>query len=421
MRCLTLIALLAVPVLAQNPPNCRGVGVDIDVRCACVKDPNSKLCEMVKAGFYDTDKRIKPLKLNLGIGIGQFPPRAPSRVAASTRPEAARVVPLPHRDYLRFLQSDAQFAAGFHFEKLFRSPELMEALFGRAESQDARNKVISALKEMDRLWISLTAPDDVVILATGRFEQGAAAGMFYAQGIRPVFLGGAGAMMVGSEPSIQAALARLARPATKAGWVARRARELSQDHETWIVSERPTGTVPPRSAVESIRRFALGFKLAGDVNIEGEAGTDSDADAITIAGWIEGMKVSVREKTGVGVLDSLIVERNGPSVHFRARDNALLNGEAGKSAMSSDLGVDLYSVIMAGFPGVPDRVVASDKLLAVREGMKREEVLSLLGQPLSVTAIHGLDSPRETWKYQVPFGRQVSMRLEGGVVTKLPQ
>jgi hypothetical protein len=39
--------------------------------------------------------------------------------------------------------------------------------------------------------------------------------------------------------------------------------------------------------------------------------------------------------------------------------------------------------------------------------MKREEVLSLLGQPLSVSAIQGLDTPRETWTYQVAFGKQL--------------
>jgi hypothetical protein len=53
--------------------------------------------------------------------------------------------------------------------------------------------------------------------------------------------------------------------------------------------------------------------------------------------------------------------------------------------------------------------------------MKREEILSLLGQPLSVSAIHGLETPRETWTYQVPFGKQVTVRLDGGVVTIPPR
>jgi hypothetical protein len=53
--------------------------------------------------------------------------------------------------------------------------------------------------------------------------------------------------------------------------------------------------------------------------------------------------------------------------------------------------------------------------------MKREEVLRLLGQPLSVSAIQGLDTPRETWIYQVAFGKQFTVKLDGGVVTSPPR
>jgi hypothetical protein len=95
--------------------------------------------------------------------------------------------------------------------------------------------------------------------------------------------------------------------------------------------------------------------------------------------------------------------------------------DAGKTAMNSDLGVELYSVMMTGFPGAPARTVAGDKLLSVKAGMKQEEVLRLLGQPLSVAGIQGLDTPRETWTYQIPFGKQVTLRLDGGVVTVLPR
>jgi hypothetical protein len=420
-------------LLAQNQPNCSGIGRDVDVRCACVKDPSSKLCEMVKAGFYDNSKP-KTLKFDLGSALGgtRIPatgavPRTPARrgaqVTQSRRVEQARVVPLPHPDFLRFLHPNAQFAAGFNFEKLFRSPELLASLFGQSESQDARSAVMAALREMDRLWLSFAPPNDIVILATGRFEHGAAAGMFYAQGIRPVFLGGAGVMMIGPEPAIQSALGRLARPAANADWVAQRGRELSRDHETWIVAEPPAaaGTSAREAAVQSIRRFALGFRLAGTVSLDGEAGADSEADAILITGWIDRMKAMVRKKTGGGAIDALSVERDGSTVRFRAESDALLNAEAGKSAMNSDLGVELYSLIMSGFPGTPTNTVASDKLLAVREGMKREEILSLLGQPLSVSAIHGLETPRETWTYQVPFGKQVTVRLDGGVVTIPPR
>ena len=226
-------------------------------------------------------------------------------------------------------------------------------------------------------------------------------------------------MMVGSEPSIQAALARLGRPASPGGWVTRRARELSKDHETWIVNE----TLPAQDAgpLQAIRQFALGFRITGQAGLDGEAIADSEANAEKIAAWVDQMKAAIRGKTGVGALDSLTVERAGSVLRFAAQGEALLAGEAGKTAMNSDLGVELYAVIMAGFPGMPARTVAGDKLLAVKAGMKREDVLSLLGKPLAVSAIQGLDIPRETWTYQIPFGKQFSVRLDGGVVTIPPR
>jgi hypothetical protein len=116
----------------------------------------------------------------------------------------------------------------------------------------------------------------------------------------------------------------------------------------------------------------------------------------------------------------LTVERAGASLRFVAKDDSLLEGDAGKTAMSSDFGVEFYGVVMASFPGMPSRAVAEDKLRSVKAGMQREEILSLLGPPLSVTSIQGLDTPRETWTYQIPFGKQLSVRLDGGVVTAPP-
>jgi len=53
-----------------------------------------------------------------------------------------------------------------------------------------------------------------------------------------------------------------------------------------------------------------------------------------------------------------------------------------------------------------------DKLLTVKAGMHREELLTLLGPPLSVSSIQGLDPPCETWTCQIPFGKQLTVRLE---------
>lgn len=228
-------------------------------------------------------------------------------------------------------------------------------------------------------------------------------------------------MMIGSESSIQATLTQLARAAGNEGWVARRARELAKDHETWIVNEQPAKSKDRPDVLQSIRKFAIGFRVTGDTGIDGEAVTDTDESAQKLANWVEQMKGAIHEKTGAGVLDSLDVKCDGPILRFAAKGDRLLAGEAGKAALNSDFGVGLYEIMMAGFPGMPARTVAGDRALAIRTGMKREELLSLLGEPLSVYSIQGLDTPRETWTYQVAFGKQVSVRLDGGVVSAPPR
>ncbi len=410
MRTLMLVCVLSLPVGAQSQPTCTGITLDVDARCSCIKDPKSMSCELFKKGFYDG-------KMKVGEPAGGWVGSNNKVAAPAAKARQARVVPLPSKDYLRFLHPNAFLAAGFDLEKLFRTPEVMQALLGMPDDQ---GKLAAALAEMDHLWMSMGSATDGVVLMTGKFEKGAAAGMFYAQGVMPVFLGDAHAMMIGPEPSIQAALARMAKPAAGDGWVAKRARELSKDHETWLVMEPPANRGEnPAAVFEAIRKFALGIRVSGEASIDGEAVTESGAGAEKIAAWVEQIKGTVREKTGVGALDSLKVSVDGATLRFSAKDDGLLTGDAGKKAMSSDFGVELYGLIMAGFPGMPARTASEDKILAIRKGMKREEVLTVAGAPLSVAAIQGLDEPRETWTYQVPFGKQFSVRLDNGVVTRV--
>jgi hypothetical protein len=432
MRYFVLMATLTVSLAGQGQPNCTGVGLDVDFRCSCVKDPNSQSCALYKShkDFYD-GKPMQPSPLlkyveskpTVGPTVGTATPGAQPRPAV--RAQKARVVALPSKDFIRFLQPDSFLAIGFDFGKLFGTPEVAEALFGGVDGADARNKLLGALQEVDHLWLSVAPNNDPVMVMTGKFEQGAMAGMLYQQGIMPIFLGDAHAMMIGTEPAMRAALARMAKPAANGGWVAQQARELSKDHETWIVTEPPViaakNVAPGAAILQSVRRFSMGMRLTGEAMVEGEAVTDSEASAQKIAAWIEQVKTSIREKTGVGVLDPLKVTLDGTTLRYIAKDEGLLNGDIGKKAMNSDFGVELYGVMMAGFPGATTKTVAEDKILSVKPGMKREEVLQLLGPPLSVSSIQGLDQPRETFLYQVPFGKQYSVRLDGGVVTGPPQ
>jgi hypothetical protein len=432
MRYWALICLLAVSLAGQNPPNCTGVGLDVDIRCACVKDPNGDTCALYKRNKDMYDGKMKmPDPKDWGLTGWSNPPTTSTaprvQQPVRQRPQQARVVPLPSTDYLRFLHPNATVAAGFDFAKILAIPEVMQSILGAPEGADAKQTQLAAFKEIDHFWMSIAtggpAPD-LVILMTGKFEKGAAAGMFYSQGVMPVFLGDAHAMMIGPEHSVQAALARMARPAANEGWVARHARELAKDHETWIATEphfsaQAGNSVP--AGIQSIRKFAFGIRLTGEAAIDGEAVTDSDASAQQIAAWIDQIKSLVKEKTGVPALDPLKVSLDGATLRFTAKDDRILNGDGGKQLMNTDLGPQLYSVLMSGIPGTPARTVPEERILQIRQGMKREEVLKLLGQPLSIRAIQGLEEPRETFLYQVPFGKQYSIRLDAGVVSQPPR
>src|SRR5579863_709997 len=179
MRKLLLICVLSLPVGAQSQPNCTGITLDVDARCSCIKDPKSMSCELFKKGFYDGKMKMwEPT----GGWVGGNNKVAPVAATAG-KPRQARVVPLPSKDFLRFIQPNAFLAVGFDLEKLFRTPEVMQALLGMPDDQ---GKMAAALAEMDHLWLSMGSTSDAVALMTGKFEKGAAAGMFYAAGVMPV-------------------------------------------------------------------------------------------------------------------------------------------------------------------------------------------------------------------------------------------
>jgi hypothetical protein len=74
----------------------------------------------------------------------------------------------------------------------------------------------------------------------------------------------------------------------------------------------------------------MGIRLSGTAAIDGEVVSDSEVGAEKIAAWVDGMKSALREKTGVGALDALNVQRDGATLRFAAKDDELLAGDAAR-------------------------------------------------------------------------------------------
>jgi hypothetical protein len=91
MRYGILVALSGVWLAAQGQPNCTGVALDVDARCACIKFPNSDPCALVKSGLYEHLEHPDWTKLktmNSGLVGNIAPPPARTAVIDIVHPGA---------------------------------------------------------------------------------------------------------------------------------------------------------------------------------------------------------------------------------------------------------------------------------------------------------------------------------------------
>lgn len=388
--------LIAVSLPAQD---CRpgSVSRDADSRCACIKDPASEHCKLQTA-MQDAAKNLsKGIQTGLAGGIYTGPSRSPQAARATAAPRQARVVNIGHKDYLRFLHPSAKFAAGIDVRKLRALADATGFLPSREDLQ--KNPLFAnAFHEVERMWISFAGERDFLLLLDGRFETGSMANVFYSQGVYPVFLGDASAMLVGPPASVEAALARLRAPAAPSKF-----RELSAGSQAYLVVAPPEQ--PAGDPFHGIRQIAFGLRIEGEAKAEATI-TGATAESIAaLEKWLRTMQK-----------DALTIESSGTTLRVSAQGF----DPSGSFASDSALAVKMHPLFLGWLPGQPKSVVSTAQMQAVREGMAQEELVRLAGRPIAVSGIQGLETPRETWTYQIAFGRQVTIRLDGGVVTAPP-
>lgn len=71
-------------------------------------------------------------------------------------------------------------------------------------------------------------------------------------------------------------------------------------------------------------------------------------------------------------------------------------------------------------PPPEKRIVSSEALSSVHTGMSRAELLAALGEPSSRFSISTGDGLRETFRYHLPDGAAVELRMTDGKVTQVP-
>ena len=344
-----------------------------------------------------------------------------------------RTVPLPRNDYLTFIHPDAQAVIGFDFKPV---TTLIDALISEMAGPNAKKttKGLDGMKELDRVWISIqgtTGAQDVLVLMTGHFERGAlAAELTNAPGgFARVFLGGPNVMLAGPEASVKAALVRLSAPGKEAtlGWAAEQAREFSTDHDFWIAAQPGAELQQMAGQFGGLTHFVFGAKLHNEASFDGEFGAVSDAIIDKMMVELEATKAkAIKENPKMrALLEKLAVERDGMVLRFSAQGGKI-NPKQFASELSKQVRTVMSSLLSGGASqqrAIVDLkvLVPDEKLEGVKKGMTRDEVTGLLGKPVMVSSISGLDVPRESWTYHLASGKKVTLRLDDGVVSSLPR
>lgn len=337
-------------------------------------------------------------------------------------------------DYLRFIPPDAEIAAGFEVKQV---ASLIDAMIVQMMGPDARKsaaKGMDALRQIDRLWLAArdSGSEGALILVTGRFERGSGLEALKAPGMIQVFVGGPNAMLIGSEKAVRAALRRLNAPQDgDDGWVGDQARQLAPDHDFWLAMQPRADLQQVASQLQGMRQFSLAAKLHDETRLDGELVTVSETIMDKLMATVDEAKARMikdNPKTRA-TLDKMTVERDGDTLRFSAK-----GGKLSTQQFSTEIARQLHGMVSAMMPTpgggalqrpqavaaaveTPSAAVADEKLLAVKKGMKRAEVVGLIGKPATVSSISGLEVQRETWTYRLESGKKVTLRLDDGVVT----
>jgi hypothetical protein len=225
---------------------------------------------------------------------------------------------VPSQDW-RFAHPGATLVGGFRIRAVLDSP-LVNQLISEATSKDPSTGMMvgmirSAVGGVSEVRFSIRdmgkgKDPDVLALVTGPLDEATVTAM--AQGKAEVHRIDANTLLLGEGQSLEAAVARMSKPAT--GLQARsldRSKALA-DHDLWVAGtlpEIPNMTIP---MLNSLRGLALGISLQRDLRLELALDMDS---AKTAEDLVSAARRSQTQQPGLGA--ALQSEVDGSTARFR--------------------------------------------------------------------------------------------------------
>jgi hypothetical protein len=395
------LGLFAAGAFAQS---CRpgSVEFDVNIQCACVKNPNSEQCELYKRNqsMYD-GKGIQMWQPTEGAQkINPAPHRAPQPSVPQQRtPVSATLLPAD-TPFWQMLPAGTRIAVGMRPQWLTTSP-LLEQLLSLG-GQMAGQSVDAVRREL--------AGVDMVIMANTR------------SGGTPLILARAAdvvratkaerdpyryvdpdTILVGDWNETDAAMRRLFSQSPVAA-EARMAARVAPWSDVWLVMD-PRMTASMAAHLPGATKMTVGMAMRDGLTMEAWLDTPSALTAKNLAARLQ------KNPQGAPLFGQI----SGATSTVEQRDNAVrLYARVNGSQLTGS----------AAAQGTPLRIPALDvvtrkKIAEVQTGMDRAAVEAIAGKPHSLMAIQGADEPIETLIYNLDDKGTARVRVVNGKVASV--
>src|SRR5580704_9484046 len=368
------LGLLAVGAFAQN---CRpgSIDWDVNIQCACDKDPLSEQCQLYKRNksMYDgkgLQPGWNPVTPNRAPAVRMA---APPAVQQDRTPASPTLLPA-ETPFWQALPAGTRIAIGVRPQWLTASPLLDQVLSlgGQAAGQKMSVETIKReLRDVDTVIIATTRSGGAPLILA-RATDVVRATKSERDPYRYV---DPNTILVGDPNQTNAAMRRLFSqdPVSEEAKMAGRVAAWSA---VWLVAD-PMAAPGAAMQLPGVTKMTVGLSMRDGLTMEAWLDTPSAFAAKNLTARLQ---KNPNEAPLFGQMGGAIVEQRGSSVRVYARVTGNLTCSASPRGVGQEPAV-------SPAPGLG--LVKRSKVAEVQMGMNRASVEAVLGQPHSVMAIHG--------------------------------